>query len=369
MSDSLLNDVAAPSLGAATIRTALESTTQASILLQLYTQTVAATPTLTLPARIDEITGSSVSKDLPAHQLTARTNASYFLSELNPLLASTSASVIGFGNSWDSEFSALMGYVPRISDQAARSSFDSGLKILQDKIATQQQALGPLLDKLGDFQKRVLIDHDNLSADSALVAKAFDGIGGEIATLKAKIESENGQRGKYIGIIVGGVLGLVGGVIMIIIGSVATIATDGLAVGMVLGGIVLASGGVGAFITASAELADLDRQIGKDRTDLESDQAIYVSVEQGASNAASLVGAVEKGLAALSALQTSWQQLAADFDQVKQDLDVANPDAGAWLTTILSKANDEWNDALAIAKSLQRFGNLSVENKSYGKAA
>ncbi|HRW15251.1 HBL/NHE enterotoxin family protein [Amaricoccus sp.] len=371
MSSTLLNAAAAaaPSLGAATVRAALESTTQASILLQLYTQTVAATPNLTLPARVDEITGSTVSKDLPAHQQTARTNATYFLNELNPLLASTSASVIGFGNSWDSEFSALMGYVPRISDPAARASFDSGLKVLQDKIAAQQSALGPLLDKLGAFQKLVIIDHDNLSTDSALVTKAFDGIGGEIATLKAKIETENGERGKYIGIIVGGVLGLVGGVIMIIVGAVATIATEGLAVGLVLGGIAIVAGGTGAFITASAELADLDRQIGQDRTALASDQAIFASVEQGAHNAASLVDAVEKGLAALSTLQSSWQQLAADFDQVKQDLDVANPDAGSWLTTILNKANDEWNEALGVAKSLQRFGNLPVENKTYGEAA
>ena len=114
---------------------------------------------------------------------------------------------------------------------------------------------------------------------------------------------------------------------------------------------------------------DLDRQIGQDRTALASDQAIFASVEQGAHNAASLVDAVEKGLAALSTLQSSWQQLAADFDQVKQDLDVANPDAGSWLTTILNKANDEWNEALGVAKSLQRLGNFPVENKTYGEAA
>ena len=112
--------------------------------------------------------------------------------------------------------------------------------------------------------------------------------------------------------------------------------------------------------------------LGDRAEEVQSDLALGVDQEVlRDAGGAPLVGrvAVEKGLAALSTLQSSWQQLAADFDQVKQDLDVANPDAGSWLTTILNKANDEWNEALGVAKSLQRFGNLPVENKTYGEAA
>lgn len=360
---------ALPSIGGAAVRAALESTTQASVLLQLYTGVLGATPPIVLPQRIDTLTGSTVSVDIGTHQTTGKTNATHFLQTINPLLASTSASVVGFGNLWNSTFSALMGYAANITNPTSRTAFDSGLLLLKNQVVIQQNGLASLLDQLGGFQKLVLVDHDNLAADSALVEKAFNSIEGEIATLKAKIDDENGRRGQYIGIIVTGVIGVIGGVVMILVGSLVTIATDGLAVGLVLGGIVLTSGGLAAIGTAAGDLSDLDKQITKDSTTLAQDQAIFTAVEQGRQNVASLVGAIETGLKALGALQASWQALAADLDRIQQDLSVANPDASGWLTSILTKANDEWNDALAIAKSLQRFGNLPLQTRRMEDAA
>jgi len=366
---SALAASAFPSLGGMTVRAALDSTTQASILLQIYTQAITVTPPIILPVEVDTLTGTKVSTEIQQHQVTAKTNATHFLTVLNPHLATTSASVIGFGNSWNSEFSKLMGSAAKISDQAARADFVKGLDLLLNKIKQEQDLLQPLLDELGKFQALVLNDHDNLSADAALVAKAYDGVGGEIAMLKARIELDNTQRGLYIGMIVGGVLGVVGGVVLIAVGIIATLSTLGLSVGLVLGGLAVVGGSVGALSTASGQLAALDIQISEDRKALAKDQAVYATIAQGAHNVAALVSAVEAGLTALNSLQGSWQRLATDFDQVKQDLAVANPDAGTWLTTVLSKANDEWNDALGIAVSLQRFGSIPVKVQAVGEAA
>lgn len=366
MNNPISSGAATSFSGAARVRAAVESMAEASILLQLYTHTLASTPMIVLPEAADTLSGSTVSKDLPLHQKTALQNVDDYVKDISPLMANLSASVLGFGNFWNADFKRLMGYIPRLSDPEARANFDSGLAGLQAKIIEQQAGLSTLLGKLTAFQKLVIIDRDQLARDSALVAKAFEGAGGEIASLKARIVDGSTRRGQYIGTIAAGATVLVGGIVTIVVGIAAFTATSG---AVVLAGIGLLAVGGSALLGAATALGMLNEQIAKDTATLTKDEATYAALEQASHNAASLSEAVNKGVGAVSSLLSGWQQVATDFEQIKQELDVANPDVVNWLTMVMNKANDEWNDALGAAKALQSFDNIPVAKKVYGKAA
>ena len=356
---------ARPTIRGAQVRSSVEGSVQASLMLQIYTQTVLETPTIVLPTSIDKITGTTVRQDITTHQTKAQANAKFFLATVNPLLFTTTSSVVGFSNLWTAEFPKLLGLAKNIDAPGNKDLFARGIANLIAAANAKQQTVPPVLDALTKFSALIVADHAAFAADALIVQRAFDGTNGEIQKLKDQIATDNASRAGYIGTIVGGVITDLGAVVLIVVGALATIATAGLAVALVVGGAALVAGGTAAWISASVQLGQLDERVASESKQLAEDEVIFAAVQQASVNVDALVEATAKGVDAVSSLQTAWQSVSDDLTLVQHELDNANPDTGDWLQTVLFGADDQWKAALSVAIGLQRFGNVPTRSVSY----
>ncbi len=356
-----------PSLnvGASAIQSAMSSTQEASILLQLYTQTILGTPDIELPADVDKLSGSTVVADLPKHQKAARAHANDYLKSVNPTLVAEVADVVGFANLWNAEFASLLSLAKNIDQPGNKANFTTGIQNLIQQVKAKQADVAPALAALDGFLPKVQGDLALFADDAADVEKALGGEGGEIARLKASISADQSERGKYIGIIVGGATTDIVGVVMILVGVFAEIETAGLSTALVAGGAAVVAGGTTAMISAGTELGVLDARITSESQDLATDELLFASTNQAHHNVDALETATQRGVAAVTSLQKSWLALGQDLEGVLQELNVAGPDLGDWLENLLLSANDDWAAALKLARSLQQYGVMPVKKTTH----
>ncbi len=352
-------------LGGAALQSAMSSSQEASILLQLYTQTILGTPDIELPAGVDKLSGSTVVEDLPKHQKSARTNANDYLKSVNPTLIAEVADIIGFANLWNAEFASLLGFAKNIDQPGNKANFTTGIQNLINQVKAKQADVAPALSALNGFLPRVQRDLALLADDAADVERALGGTGGEIARLKASISADQSERGKYIGIIVGGATTDVVGAVMILVGVFAEIETAGLSTALVAGGAAVVAGGTTAMISAGTELGVLDARISSESQKLAADELLFASTNQAHHNVDALETATQRGVAAVTSLQKSWLALDHALNGVLQELSVAGPDLGSWLENLLLSANDDWATALKLARSIQQYGVLPVKKTKH----
>ncbi len=356
-------------IGGAQVKVAMSATLNASVLLQLYTQTILGTPDIKLPAQVDKDSNSKVVENLPKHQATARANANDFLKNVNPLLFAESADIVGFANLWNSEFGSLLALAKNIDQGTNRTQFQQGIENLIAQVSIKQAGTSPVLTGLNGFLHKVLADDKNFATDAKDVATAMGGESGEIAKLEAELASHDAAVAAAVGIIAAGATTDIVGGIMVAVGVFATIETEGASLALVIGGLALLSAGTAAMIGAGVELGVLGTQIAAESAKLKEDQLIYAGVQQASYTVGSLKTATSQGVTAATSLQKAWQSLKSDLEQVILQLELAQPDLGSWLENVLTSANADWAGALALAKSLQQYGSLPVTKKRVSAAA
>lgn len=342
------------------VQTGMSSSQSASVLLQTYTNTVLQTPIITLDPSIDTLSNSNVVEQLPQDQKTAQTNALNYLNNINPLIVSTVAEVIGFGNLWNAEYAQLLALAQDITSGNNAQIFASGLQNLITKTTQAGDQIDPVLAALNAFLPLIQQDASNFSTDLNNVNIALSGEGGQIQQLQDEIDAYNEAMSKDLAIIAAGATADVVGGLAIAVGLLAEIETGGVSTALVVGGLAMIAGGTAAMGVAGADYSDKKSAYAGLVTELAQDQQVYTLTSQASATIATLVSAVQGGITAVEALQTSWTSLAADFQQVIEALDMANPDLGAWLTSILEAANSDWQDTLALAKSIQQYDTLPV---------
>lgn len=359
---ALASDV---NIGSSDVQTGMSNSMSASIMLQTYTNTVLQTPDIKLPSQVDTDSKSTVVEDLPAHQALARTNATYYLNTLNPLIVNTIADVIGFGNLWSAEYSLLYSLAENIGQGDNANTFTQGMNNLINKTQKAEASTQPVIDALNAFLPLIQTDERNFNQDATNVNNALGGEQGEIAQLQKEIAAYNTAMNKDLAIIGAGATADVVGGLMIVVGILGEIETAGVSTALIVGGLAVVAGGTTAMGVAGADYTKTKKAYADATAELAQDQQVMTSTQQAAATISTLVNAVAQGISAVESLQKGWNSLQADFNQVVQALEQADdPNLGAWLTSLLSAANADWTTTLELAKSIQQYGTLPVQKST-----
>ena len=350
-------------IGSSDVQASMSGSMTASVMLQTYTNTVLQTPDIKLPAVVDVDSKSTVVEDLPTHQALARTNATYYLNTVNPLIVNTVADVIGFGNLWNAEYKLLYNLAENIGTGNNSATFQAGMNNLINKTQQSETNTQPVIDALNNFLPLIQTDERNLTQDATNVSNALGGEQGEIAQLKAQIAAYNSAMSKDMAIIGAGATADVVGGLMIVVGVLGEIETGGVSTALIVGGIAVIAGGTVAMGVAGADYTKVKNEYAAANLALTQDEQVLTSTQQAATNISTLAAAVSDGITAVESLQKSWNSLQADFNQVVEALESAdNPDLGSWLTSLLSAANSDWGDTLTLAQNIQQYGTLPVQS-------
>lgn len=354
-----------PNIGSSSVNQGMSNSMAASVMLQTYTNTVLQTPDIKLPSQVDTDSNSTVVEDLPAHQALARTNATNYLNNINPLIVNTVADVIGFGNLWNAEYSLLYSLAENIGEGDNATTFTQGMNNLINKTELAEKNTQPVIDALNAFLPLIQTDERNFTQDATNVNNALGGEEGEIAQLQKEIQSYNDAMNKDLAIIAAGATADVVGGLMIAVGVLGEIETGGVSTALIVGGIAVIAGGTTAMGVAGADYTKTSNAYKQANAELQQDQQVMASTQQAQQTISSLVDAVGQGITAVESLQKGWNSLQADFNQVIQALEQADdPSLGSWLTSLLSAANADWVDTLNLAKSIQQYGTLPVQKSN-----
>lgn len=357
------------SLSSDAVQDGMSTSISNSVLLQTYTNTVLQTPTINLDPSIDSLSNSTVVEDLPVHQKLAQQNASDYLANINPLVVSTVAEVIGFSNLWSAEYSLLLQLAGDIDSGDNKETFTSGLQNLINKTQQAASSTQPVIDALNAFLPLIQQDASNFNTDLGNVQVALDGESGQIAQLEAEIDAYNQAFSRDLSIIALGATADVVGGLMIVVGALAEIETAGVSTALILGGVGVIAGGTTAMGVAGDDYAKKKDAYSDLVSELSQDKQVYTLTSQASQTISQLSAAVSAGISAVESLQQSWVSLAADFQQVIEALDSADPDLGPWLTSILESANADWQATLALAESIQQYSTLPVQVDQSSAAA
>lgn len=353
-----------PDLGSSGVQDGMSQSQGAAVLLQTYTNTVLQTPIIHLDPSIDKLSNSTVVEDLPVHQQTAQTHALDYLNNINPLIVANVAEVIGFGNLWNAEYQQLLTLAQSITVGNNAQTFTEGLQNLINKTNQASQAIPPVLAALNAFLPLVQSDASNLNGDLSNVSTALAGEGGQIDQLENEISAYNEAMSKDLAIIAGGAVTDVVGALAIAVGVLGEFETGGVSTALIVAGLAAIAGGTAAMGVAGHDYAEKNAAYGSLVSQLNQDQQVYTLTSQAAQTIKTLVSAVSSGITAVETLQTQWNSLSSDFTQVIEALDVLSPDLGAWLVNMLEAANLDWQDTLALARSIQQYGTLPVTKTS-----
>jgi hypothetical protein len=349
-------------IGSSDVQAGMSNSMTASIMLQTYTNTVLQTPDIKLPSQVDTDSNSTVVEDLPAHQALARTNATYYINTINPLIVNTVADVIGFGNLWSAEYNQLYSLAENINEGNNAETFTQGMNNLINKTEKAEASTQPVIDALNAFLPLIQTDERNFTQDATNVNNALGGEEGEIAQLQKEIDAYNDAMSKDLAIIGAGATADVVGGLMIVVGVLGEIETAGVSTALIVGGVAVIAGGTTAMGVAGADYTKTKNAYAQATAQLAQDQQIMTATQQAATNISILEDAVSQGITAVENLQKGWNSLQADFNQVVEALEQADdPDMGTWLTSLLSAANADWEATLQLAKSIQQYGTLPVQ--------
>jgi len=353
-----------PNISSSNVQAGMSSSISNSVLLQTYTNTVIITPIINLPAVVDTDSKSKVVENLPIHQKLAQKNATYYLTNINPQIVGTIADVIGFGNLWSAEYDMLYSLAQNINEGNNLQTFTSGINNLINKTNSADANIQPVIDALNAFLPLITTDEQNFSQDSTDVGNAMEGEGGEIDLLKKQIAAYNDAMSKDLTIIgVGATADVIGG-LMIAVGVLAEIETAGVSTALVVAGIAVVAGGSTAMGVAGADYAKVSKEYQAAVTELNQDEQVVTLTTQAHQTVLSLKNAVAEGITAVLNLQKSWTSLQKDFGQVLEALQATvpvTPDIISWLTILLSSANKDWTDTLSIARNIQQYSTLPVQ--------
>lgn len=299
--------------------------------------------------------------DLPNFQKTARQHAQNWLDQVLPAIIKTNADIIDYANHFASVYETLVKLAEKIDagDKSQVKNFTDGLVLLRNNVSRKEGQAKYTEVQLQDFKAKVSEDHDNFNKEATAATKVLEGDDGELKNISAQIETINGKLRDYIALMAGGGVGIVGGIVMILVGSFATIDTGGVSSGLIVAGTGLLVGGIGSEITGGIEYAlALEKRKALQETLAADKQGIGI-LKHVQCLLDGFVSQTDCAIRAVGVLGEQWSLLSDDLDQVIKDLDKDPGSVG--LVAMLKKARGDWENALDLARRMQSRGNMSVK--------
>ena len=298
--------------------------------------------------------------DLPNFQKTARQHAQNWLDQVLPAIITTNVDIVDYANNFDSFFETLVNLAEKIDagDKSLVNEFAQGLVLLRSNLSRKEAQAKYTETQLQDFKAKVSVDHENFKKEATVATKVLEGTDGELAKISTQIDTINSQLNTYIGVMAGGGVSMAGGIVMILVGSFATIETAGVSIGLVVAGTGLLVGGIGAEITGGVDyaLALKERKVLQET--LATDKQGIGILKHAQSLLDGFVSHTDSAIRAVGVLREQWSLLSGDLDKVIVDLDKDPGSLG--LVAMLTTAKSNWENALDLARRMQSRGNIPV---------
>ena len=216
-------------------------------------------------------------------------------------------------------------------------------------------------EALASLQSEAVIHQREAKATAALLNTLFDNLTEDVGSfsqivsdLNTAVEGDNGVlnsidgqldflRGEINGVIVGVVvsgLTIVGGVIMIVVGSLSQFVTGGFTIPLIVGGVGIVVGGIGGGIAASVSLAQLFDKKAKLLTEenlLKEEVKLALGIKSGYT---SLLNKVKDAASASLRMENAWEALPNDLGTLITDLQNGLLSSDQIRTLFLTEAND-----------------------------
>ena len=299
--------------------------------------------------------------DLPNFQKTARQHAQNWLDQVLPAIITTNADIIDYANGFASFYRTLVKLAEKIDtgDKSQLKEFTQGLVLLRNNLNRKDEQAKYTEIQLQNFKAEVSVDHEHFNKEATKVTEKLEGSDGDLAKISSQIDTIDGQLHTYIGVMAGGGVGIVGGIVIILVGSFATIQTEGLSTELILAGTGLLVGGIGSEITGGVEYALALKERKALQEKLTNDKQGIGILKHVQSLLNGFVNQTDSAIRAVGALREEWSLLSDDLDKVIADLDKEPGSLG--LVVMLNKAKGDWENALDLARRMQPRGNMPVK--------
>lgn len=299
---------------------AVTNTAAAGVVLQTYCTEMAKQSNFIIP--------STVVASLPAlnvYLTTAKTHAAHYLDTLQPLIISVVTDVNAYSGQYTS-FNTLV----RQKIEVWKTGSDDGKKEAIVLMRATLNALSTKAKKTAEVQAALAAFQTMLNTDAACFSEGLTaasiiigGNTGRLASLNKQLEEVNRQiSGATTGVVLG-VLGVVGGIVLICVGKLATIPTAGLSAALVLVGATLIVVGAGA--TAGASVA-LHKAKGM-RSQLLTEQAqlnvLMPQINAIKGTASNLADGAKNASIQLTTMRNAWTLLGNDVNNICASLESA----------------------------------------------
>jgi non-hemolytic enterotoxin B/C len=263
---------------------------------------------------------------------TAQGHATNYLNNIQPSILTNVASITNYYNLHNAIPTALPpGSTP--------AQWVNLLKTLESQAQQYKQDAHTVVISLQDLNTALGTD---TAAFSGYVSKLNSTVGGDNGTLAGMTDQLNTMQGDIDGAIAGiaiSGLAIIGGVFMIIVGSVADLVTAGTTTPLIIGGIAVVAAGIGGEVASALTLESLNKAKAKllqQQASLKSE----VKIAGGVSSAYnSLHGAAAASMTAATSMASGWTSLEADLGTLSSNLENGIMSADAARMLFLTAAN------------------------------
>lgn len=299
--------------------------------------------------------------DLPNYQATARNHAENWTSQVLQAIIKTNSDIIDFSYHFTSFYDTLHQLAEQIDagKKGGFKSFKDGLGLLRANLNRKEGNVKYLNLQLEEFKRNLMGDHENFSREVSTAVKILEGNDGELQKLSADIDSINTKINAMIGTMAGGAVGSVTGIVLILVGSLAEIETEGLSTGLIIAGIGILETGITAEVVGGVEYGLAVEEKKKLQEELSTDEQAIGILKHVKGLLDGFVSQIEMAVKSVGVLEKEWSVMSDDLAKVISDLD--NNPGSLGLVEMLNVARSDWEEALNLARKMVPTGNMPVK--------
>ncbi len=302
-------------------------------------------------------------KSIKKTQEETREHARYWLNHLVPKINATYTDVTGFCNLSNAYWDDLIKIAAEIQSSNDENAhyFKLGLSDLKTDIQDKEIKTAQLIEKLSLFRTDLESDNRNLQTIVADADRIYAGSEGEISTNRKNIDAITTAIDKDIGIIAGGAIATVGGIIMIGVGAIGTVVTGGLALKLIVAGVITTGTGIAMVTAASIDLDNKKREYGQALQKMKMLEDEMAALENTKNQFTSLQNNNTNAHTAVENMRQTWISLDNNFQELESSIDIINPERRFMLVNKLKAAQKNFDDLKQLALNAQSNGNLEVK--------
>jgi non-hemolytic enterotoxin B/C len=348
------------------IKRNIQGTALSSSMLQAYCTLVMSQPDL----KFDSLDAERLAELPPIaeHLETARANAKNFLDNINPRMWEVNTGIVGYANQFDAFYGSINEGIEKwaAGDATGKEDVIALLAELKNGVESKTNDAKEVLEEIKGFRSDLFDDAKNFNTDMMLVNAIMEGDEGVLEGYITSLNQMDDQIGGAIAGIAVSALGAVGGVVLIVVGGVASIPTGGATAPLIATGVVLVAAGVGGAVASSVILATTLKAKGDmiaSQTKIEAEVVVLGDIS---SHLTQLVTAADGAISVVNGLVNSWTVLGQNLDNLLGNINRADEkqDVRIMVQAYINTAKIQWETVKNSALDIQnRFSDIETQKR------